>query len=67
MVVEDVRVERTPRAYFRWVASTPDSDVSTRGPTPATALYRLHDELDADANGDLDVDGDLDVERKPSL
>lgn len=56
MVVENVRVERTPQAYFRWVASTPDSDVRARGPTPATAVHGLHAAVFAQAEADVDVE-----------
>lgn len=41
MTVEGAELERTAQAYFRWVASTPDGTVRTRGATPATALQRL--------------------------
>lgn len=41
MLVEEPELERTARAYYRWVARTPDGTVQTRGPTPATALQRL--------------------------
>lgn len=54
MVVEGVNVERTPQAYFRWVASAPDTDVRARGPTPATALHHLYAALHEDATADSD-------------
>lgn len=48
MTVEDAELERTTRAYYRWVASTPDGTVRTRGPTPATALQRLQSAVATD-------------------
>jgi hypothetical protein len=55
MMIEGVELERTAQAYFRWVASTPDGTVRTRGPTPATALQRLQAAVATDGEGTAPV------------